>query len=435
MKSFRASRSPRLSGEITIPGDKSISHRAVMLSSLSEGEVKISNFLRSDDCLRTAACMRSMGIDISEVKSSLTVRGRGLAGLKKPADILYVGNSGTSIRLLLGILAGQPFDSTITGDDSIKKRPMDRVVKPLLSMGAKIVGRDNNEFAPLKVHASRLKGIEYEMPVASAQVKSAILLAGLFAEGKTTVTEKVATRDHTERMLEHFGVKIERKNGTISIHGGNRLKATSIDVPSDISSAAFLMVAAALIPGSDIVMRNVGVNPGRTGIIEVLHRMGALLEVFNENIVSGEPVADIRVRHSQLRGVELSGDIIPRIIDEIPAIALAGTLAQGETVIKDAAELRVKESDRISTTVSQLKKFGAKISATAEGMKIEGVKKLTAAQCESSGDHRIAMMCAVAGLLADGTTEIKDVDCVETSFPGFAEVFAKAAGKKCLEVK
>lgn len=435
MKSFVVVPSSSLSGSAVLPGDKSVSHRAVMVSSISEGKVFVSNFLYSEDCLRTVECMRNLGVVIDEAPGGLNIKGVGLKGLTKPRDILYAGNSGTTIRLLMGILAGQKFSATLTGDDSIKKRPMDRVTKPLTMMGAGIEGREGGKYAPITVHGGKIRAIEYQMPVASAQVKSAILLAGLFADGKTTVIEKVPTRDHTERMLEHFGADIKTDGNRISIMGGSKLQAKTIDVPSDISSAAFVMVAASLIEGSDVVIKNVGVNPGRTGIIDVLHRMGAAIEVFNESIASGEPVADIKVRASRLKGIELSGGIIPRIIDEIPIIALAACLADGETVIRDAEELRVKESDRIANIAKEMGALGAKIKELPDGIIIKGGANLKGSKCESSGDHRIAMMCAVAGLLSSGRTTVEDVECVDTSFPKFAEIMNDLCRKECIRVE
>ena len=432
MKSFTITSPSSFSGETDIPGDKSISHRAVMVSSISKGRAKVSGFLKSEDCMRTVTCFKSMGIDIDETPSGLIVEGRGLAGLKPPSDILYVGNSGTTIRLLLGILAGQPFKATLTGDESIGRRPMKRVMEPLVRMGASITGRDGDH-TPITVQGGKLKPIEYDMPVASAQVKSAILLAGLFASGTTLVRESVPTRDHTERMLEHCGARIERRAGSISISGRHELAAQPIEVPGDISSASFVMAAACLIPGSDVFIRNVGVNPGRTGILDVLHRMGADIEVSDERMISGEPIADIRVKHSTLKGIKLSGAIIPRIIDEIPIIALLATQASGNTEISGAQELRVKESDRIATISSELNKFGADIKALPDGLVIKGGAKLKGAKCKSYSDHRIAMSCSIAGLIAKGATSIEDVECVETSFPGFSGIINKLAQSKCIQ--
>ena len=433
MKSFTITPPSSFSGETAVPGDKSISHRAVMVSSISKGRARISNFLTSEDCMRTVVCFKNMGIDINESSGGLIVEGRGLSGLKPPSGILYVGNSGTTIRLLLGILAGQPFKATLTGDESIGRRPMKRVMEPLQMMGASITGRDGGDHTPITVQGGKLKPIEYDMPVASAQVKSAILFAGLFASGTTLVRESVPTRDHTERMLVHCGARIERRAGSISISGRHELAAQPIEVPGDISSASFIMAAACLIPGSDVFIRNVGVNPGRTGILDVLHRMGADIEVSDERMISGEPIADIRVKHSTLKGIKLSGAIIPRIIDEIPIIALLATQASGGTEISGAQELRVKESDRIATISSEFHKFGADIKALPDGLVIKGGRGLKGAECKSYGDHRIAMVCAIAGLIAKGATKIEDVDCVETSFPGFSGIINKLAQTKCIQ--
>ena len=435
MKSFLVKAPKKFSGTAEIPGDKSVSHRAVMISSISEGEVKISNFLRSEDCMRTVKCFADMGLDIEETSNGLMVRGRGLFGLRSPSDILYAGNSGTTIRLILGILAGQPFEAIITGDESIKRRPMRRVAEPLKLMGAKIEGSHGGEFAPLTIRGGELKPIDYEPPVPSAQVKSAILLAALFAEGTTHVTEKVPTRDHTERMLEHFGAKIGTSGGRISVTGRGKLKASSVYVPSDTSSAAYVIAAALLLPGSDVLLKDIGVNPGRTGILDVLHRMGAQLEVSNERMISGEPIADIRVRHSKLKGVEIGGSIIPRVIDELPVIALIATQAEGDTKISDAAELRVKESDRIAAAASEFAKLGAHITEMPDGMIIKGGTPLKGGACESRGDHRIAMSCAVGGLISSSETAIQDVDCVETSFPGFSGLMNEISGSRAVVLK
>ncbi len=414
--------------EIHIPGDKSISHRAIMLGALAKGKTIVNNFLMSEDCLATVECFRSMGIEIvkqqktknkqfqstNNQNTKLIIRGKGLRGLKKPKEILDVGNSGTTIRLMLGILAAQDFITEITGDSSIQKRPMLRVVKPLSEMGANIEG----EYAPLKIYGRKLKGITYELPVASAQVKSAVLLAGLFADGKTKVIEKNPARDHTERMLKYFNAK-----------PGQDFAGTTIDVPGDISSAAFFMVAGALIQNCELQMPNVGTNPTRMGIIEVLHRMGAHLEVQDEQILCEEPRANIKVQTSNLKGIKISGEIIPRIIDEIPIIALAATQAEGVTEISGAKELRVKESDRITTICSELKKIGSNIQEKDDGMIITGPTPLKGGKVKSYGDHRIAMMLSVANLIADGQVKIDDVKCIETSFPGFRKMLEQMREK------
>ncbi len=425
-----------LKAEIHVPGDKSISHRAIMIGALAKGETVINGFLASEDCLATVECFRKLGIEIrvtprrcsEQVRNAnrVIIKGKGLKGLKKPNGILDVGNSGTTIRLLSGILAGQPFETTITGDESIQKRPMMRIVGPLREMGAKISGAGEQEssrageiYVPLTICGGKLKAIEYELPVASAQVKSAILLAGLFAEGETVVIEKNPARDHTERILSYFGADIRITRSALRITGSKEFNGKEIDVPGDLSSAAFFMVAGAIMPNSELRMPNVGVNPTRTGVIDVLHRMGAKLEVQNERILSEEPRADIRITHSALRGIKISGEIIPRIIDEIPIIALAATQAQGTTEIRGAKELRVKESDRIATVSSELRKMGAKISELPDGMIIEGPVKLKGAKVKSYGDHRIAMMLSIADLVAEGKVEIDGTACIETSFPGF----------------
>ncbi len=435
MKNFCITSPPSLAGEISPPGDKSISHRSIMISSIAEGESTISSFLKSDDCLRTIDCFRKMGIKISEEEGIIKVDGKGLRGLLKPSEDLYVGNSGTTIRLILGILAGQPFTVKISGDESIRRRPMARVIEPLKKMGAKISGRQKDTLAPLTITGGDVKPIKYSPPQASAQVKSAILLAGLYASGETTVTEKAPTRDHTERMLEYFGANVKKENLSVSVEGGPSLKAKEINVPGDISSASYLLAAGLIVPNSEVLIRNVGMNPGRTGIIDVFHRMGADLDVHNERIISNEPVADIKVRKSKLRGIELSGSIIPRIIDEIPIIAVVATQAEGRTVIKGATELRVKESDRITTMTTALKRMGAKIKDLPDGFIIDGRVELKGAKCTSFKDHRVAMAVSIAGLVAQGETIVEDIDCVGTSFPDFAETLAKLSSQVFIETR
>jgi 3-phosphoshikimate 1-carboxyvinyltransferase len=434
MKKYSVEPASSLKGEIHVPGDKSISHRAVMLGAISKGDTTIENFLKADDCLHTIECFKKMGIEVEVTDDKVIVHGKGLRGLKEPTNILDVGNSGTSIRLLLGIISAQKFHATLTGDESIRRRPMGRVIEPLKKMGAKIHGRDHDTLAPLTVMGSDLKAITYNMPVASAQVKSAILLAGLFANGTTIVNEKEPTRDHSERMMEYFGAKIKVNGNSISIEGGHELSGQNVFVPGDISSAAFPMVAALIIPGSDITIRNIGVNPGRTGLLDVLHRMGADIEVQNERMMSNEPVADIRVKYSSLKAIELSGSIMPRLIDEIPIIAVVASQATGKTVIKGANELRVKESDRIKTTVKELKRLGANIEELADGMVIYGPSKLRGAVCQSYNDHRIAMISAIAGMAAIGRTTVEKVECVETSFPSFIDVMNKLSEKPLITI-
>jgi 3-phosphoshikimate 1-carboxyvinyltransferase len=427
MKALRLLPAKGLHGELTIPGDKSISHRAVMIGALARGTTTINNFLPSADCLATIDCLRKLGIEVASRGSRVTVKGKGLNGLKTPNGPLYVGNSGTTIRLIAGILAGQAFPVEISGDESIQKRPMGRVAKPLREMGANIEGRGTGDeiYPPLKINGGGLKGIDYILPVASAQVKSAVLLAGLFAAGTTSVTEKTASRDHTERMLAHFGAKISVQGQVARVKGQEEFDGAEVDVPGDISSAAFFLVAGAIGPNSALRLSNVGVNPTRTGIIDVLHRMGADVTVENERIMSEEPQADLVVKGGPLRALKLDGEIIPRIIDEIPVIAVAATQAAGVTEIRGAKELRIKESDRIKTTASELRKMGAVIEELEDGLKITGPTKLKGARVESHGDHRIAMALAVAGLVAAGPTVIDNTACIETSFPGFEKLLRR----------
>ncbi|WP_419879055.1 3-phosphoshikimate 1-carboxyvinyltransferase [Brevibacillus centrosporus] len=411
-----------IQGTVRVPGDKSISHRAVMFGSLAEGTTTIEGFLPGADCLSTISCFRRMGIQIEQQGDKVTVHGKGWYGLQEPAERLDVGNSGTTIRLMSGIMSTQPFHVVMEGDESIAKRPMRRVIGPLRQMGAKIDGRKDGEFTPLAIRGGDLQGIAYQSPVASAQVKSAILLAGLQAKGVTSVTEPHLSRDHTERMLQAFGVHVVRDGLTVSVEGGQKLKGRAIQVPGDISSAAFLIAAVMMVPGSSLLIENVGINPSRTGIIDVVQQMGGDLELVNERVVNEEPVADLLVKHSQLHGIEIAGDIIPRLIDEIPVIAVMATQAKGKTVIRDAEELKVKETDRIATVVGQLSKFGAKVTPTDDGMIIEGETALTGATIDSMGDHRIGMAMAIAGLAARGETIIENEEAINVSFPGFAEL-------------
>jgi 3-phosphoshikimate 1-carboxyvinyltransferase len=419
----------KLAGEIEAPADKSISHRAVMLGALSDGETIVENFLASEDCLHTIECFRAMGIEIKQKdeneKTFLVINGKGLHGLTSTKDILYVGNSGTAIRLMLGILAGSNFASTITGDESIKKRPMLRVVDPLRKMGATIHGRENGNFAPIEIKGEALHSIEYNMPVASAQVKSALMFAALFAEGTTKITEPALSRDHTEKMFEHFGIPFAKGNNVLSVPKCNKILPTTVNIPGDISSASFFIVAGAIIPNSNILIRNIGLNPTRTGIIDVMHRMGADMEIQNETLLSGELRGDILVKSSKLKGIDLSGSIIPRIIDEIPIIAVAACVAQGQTTISDAGELRVKESDRIKTMAEELRKLGAIIEEKEDGMVIQGGTSFKGAICDSHNDHRCAMSLAIAGLAAKDDVLIENTECIATSFPGFISLLKK----------
>ena len=411
-----------LCGELTVPGDKSISHRAVMFGSLAEGVTEISHFLTGADCLSTIDCFRRMGIRIELCDKSVRVFGNGLHGLREPDGILDCGNSGTTTRLLSGILAGQVFSSVLTGDASIRKRPMDRVITPLRLMGADITGKNNTGFAPLTISKASLHGIQYKSPVASAQVKSCVLLAGLYADSPTTVTEPALSRDHTERMLVQFGadLSIFPANGlpSVTIDPDPNLKAVSVSVPGDISSAAYFLVAASLISGSEVVLKNVGINPTRDGVLRVLQDMGA--DISAENVrLGGEPSADLVIRSAVLHGTTVSGDLIPTLIDEIPILAVAAAAAEGTTAIRDAAELKVKESDRIALVVENLKRMGADAEATADGMIIRGGKPLHGARIDTHGDHRLAMSFAIAALIADGETDLTDADCAAVSYPGF----------------
>lgn len=408
-------------GQIKVPGDKSISHRAVMLGSLANGVTEISGFLKGADCLSTIDCFRKMGIDIDINVENVTVHGNGLRGLKKPDEMLYTGNSGTTTRLLCGILAGQNFDTSITGDASIQKRPMGRVVQPLSMMGAKI----ENEYCPLYITGTKLHGIDYKMPVASAQVKTAIILAGLYADGETVIHEIEKSRDHTELMLSAMGADLTVDNLDITVKPTNDLTAVNVDVPGDISSAAFFWVLGAIMPNSQITVTNVGINPTRTGIIDVLKDMGADITLENVHTSAGETVADITVRSSSLKGTTVGGDIIPRLIDELPIIAVAAVFADGQTVIKDAQELKVKETNRIRAVVDEFNKCGIDITETDDGMIINGGKSIHGADFKTYGDHRMAMSLTVLAQLADGESTLDDSDCACVSYPTFFDDFYK----------
>lgn len=411
----------RLVGDVTIPGDKSISHRAIMFGSLAKGTTKITNFLLGEDCLSTIACFRKLGVQIEVTEDEVIVYGKGIEGLKEAHEVLDVGNSGTTARLMMGILSGLPFHSVIIGDESIGKRPMKRVTKPLKMMGTSIDGREDATYTPISIRGGSLNSISYASPVSSAQVKSSILLAGLFAKGTTTVTEPEKSRDHTERMLKAFGCELEVDGNKVSINGNQELTATDVIVPGDISSAAFFLVAGSIVPNSEILLKNVGVNPTRTGILTVLERMGANITLEDEKVVNGEPIANIRVKSSDLKSTVIGGAEIPTCIDELPILALAAALADGETIIKDAEELRVKETDRIQTVVTELTNLGVSIEATKDGMIIQGNSSLIGANVNSHGDHRMGMMLSIAALLAKGDTIIENTDCIAVSFPNFKE--------------
>lgn len=436
---FKVRKAPRIETEITVPGDKSISHRAILLSSISNGTCTITNFLEGEDCRSTAAAMKELGVGI-ETPEPGTVVVEGVQGaFKRPAVDIDCGNSGTTMRLMAGLLSPQAFRCRLTGDPSLSARPMGRVIAPLTEMGARLEGTGEKKCPPLSVEGGPLKGITYRLPVASAQVKSAVLLAGLFAKGSTTVIETTRSRDHTERMLEYFLVKLRRedvwegsspvgrklKETRITLEGGQVLESRDFHVPGDISSAAFWLVAAAAQPGSRLLVKEVGLNPTRTGVLDVLIRMGARIREVVDTCAHGEPSGTIDIKGSRLHGTEIRGAEIPNVIDEIPIIAVAAALASGRTVIRDAAELRVKETDRIAAVATNLRAMGVEVEEFPDGMAITGGKPLKGAKVKSFGDHRIAMAFAVAGLFASGETVIENTACVATSYPGFAETLRK----------
>ena len=412
-----------LRGTLTVSGDKSISHRAVMLGSLATGTTEIEGFLPGEDCLSTIRCFRSMGVQIEQNGCSVKVFGRGLRELTAPAGILDCGNSGTTTRLLSGVLAAQHFNSVLSGDASIQRRPMKRIMIPLRAMGADITSVSGNDCAPLSVHGKQLYGIHFNSPIASAQVKSAVLLAGLYASGQTTVTEPALSRDHTERMLRSFGAKVLTGNfedrPSVTVTETQNLYGTEISVPGDISSAAFFLVGASIVPGSEVVLRNVGINPTRDGVISALRAMGAKIEVLEVRNEDSEPAADLLVRYAPLHGTEIGGALIPRLIDELPVLAAAAAVAEGRTVIRDAAELKVKESNRIRTMAEGLSRLGAKVEETEDGLIIDGGAALHGGAVESYSDHRIAMSFAILSLVTDGEVRISDPDCVNISAPTF----------------
>ncbi|TQR35259.1 3-phosphoshikimate 1-carboxyvinyltransferase [Lysinibacillus sphaericus] len=412
---------PSLQGTLTIPGDKSISHRSVMFGAIATGKTTVDGFLLGEDCLSTIDCFRKLGVKIDVEGTNVSIDSPGIEGWQEPTEVLYTGNSGTTTRLMLGILAGSTVHSVMTGDASIGKRPMRRVIDPLRQMGAHITGRANGQYTPLAIQGTALQAIDYHMPVASAQVKSAVLLAGLRAEGTTIVREMEVSRDHTERMLRQFGAQVDEVDGVISLKGGQTLTGTHVNVPGDISSAAFFLVAGAICEDSKITLENVGINPTRDGIIEVLHNMGASITLMPNEDSQSEPTATITIETSTLRGTTIEGDIIPRLIDEIPILALLATQANGKTIIKDAEELKVKETDRITAVVDELKKLGATIEATEDGMIIEGPTPLCGASLKTYGDHRIGMMGAVAALITDGAVTLDDAECIAVSYPSFFE--------------
>ncbi len=416
-----------LHGALPVPGDKSISHRALLLGAIAEGRSRVSNFLDSADCQATLSIMQSLGVNVHTVSSTeLLIEGRGLHGLSEPAGILDCGGSGTTMRLLAGLLAGQSFMSILAGSPALSRRPMERIAAPLRMMGATVLGRQGGKLPPLAITGGHLHGIDYTMPVASAQVKSGILLAGLYATGPTTVHEPAPSRDHSERMLRALGVTVHSERATIIIAPPTSpLRSFDITVPGDISSAAFALVAACLVPGSAVTTMNVGVNPTRTGLLDALWRMGAEIALDEQPPAGAEPVAHIHARSSSLQATAISGDEIPRLIDEAPILAVAATQARGVTVVKDAAELRVKESDRISSLAQELRKLGAHVEEFSDGFAIEGPTALHGAIVDSHHDHRLAMALAVAGLVADGDTTITDTACIVDSYPGFETALAR----------
>ena len=419
-KSITLRKTGHLKGELTPPPDKSISHRSLIFCSLSKGRSRVKNLLLAEDPVSTMNAMRALGADIRQYDNEIVITGTGLHGLREPEDVIDCGNSGTTMRLLTGLLSAQPFFSVLTGDSSLRSRPMKRVITPLSMMGANIYGREQNSLAPLAIRGNRLKGIEYSSPVASAQVKSAVLLAGLYAEGTTTVVEPRKSRDHTERMLPAFGANLKVDGLRVSVTPVDELHPQDITVPGDFSSAAFFLVAALVVNGSEVMIRNVCINPTRTGLIEVIRLMGGSMEILNERDVSGEPVADILCRYTdQLKAVDVPEELVPSMIDEFPIFSVLATQADGVTTIGGAEELRVKESDRIKTMATELSKMGVVVEEYPDGMSIKGPVKLRGATLQSHHDHRVAMALSVAALLAEGETTVLGTEAVDISFPGF----------------
>ena len=414
-------RANSMKGELTVPGDKSISHRGIMFGAIAEGTTELEGFLDGADCRSTISCFRQMGIEISQDHDRVQIHGKGLYGLRQPKDMLDAGNSGTTVRLISGILAGQPFTTQLTGDASIQKRPMKRIMTPLSLMGASIRSLAGNDCAPLEIHGGSLVPIHYDSPVASAQVKSCVLLAGLYAEGQTSVTEPVPSRDHTERMLSGFGAEIISRERTATVTGHPRLIGQHITIPGDISSAAYFIAAGLICPNSDLYIRNVNTNPTRAGILTVAKQMGGKITLENQRVVSGEEVCDIHVVSSDLHGTQIDRELIPSLIDEIPVIAVMAAFAEGTTVIKDAQELKVKESNRIDSVTENLNAMGGDAIPTEDGMIIHGGRPLHGARILTRSDHRIAMSFAIAGLAADGETTFDDPGCIDISYPTFFE--------------
>jgi 3-phosphoshikimate 1-carboxyvinyltransferase len=408
-----------LRGTVTVPGDKSITHRALILGALAQGHTQITGYSRGEDCLNTLGVIRGLGIDVQEIPEGLDVTGKGLWGLTEPANVLDCGNSGTGLRLLAGVLAGQRFFSVLTGDASLRSRPMGRVVKPLRKMGATITGRRGGDLAPIAIQGGALQSVVYESPVASAQIKSCVLLAGLFVDGTTTIKEPMKSRDHSERMLTYLGIPVRVDGCTVQIDGQQPFDGKPITVPGDISAAAFFLVAASIVPDSEVLLTGIGLNPERTGILDALSAMGADIAILNTREESGEPVGDLRVRATRLTGTTIEPELIPKTIDELPILCVAAALADGETRITGAQELRVKETDRIHAMAIELARIGVVVEEQPDGLVIQGGSTLRGALCQSYGDHRVVMSLAIAGLVAKEPVVIEDVDCVETSFPGF----------------
>jgi 3-phosphoshikimate 1-carboxyvinyltransferase len=426
-----------LRGTIGVPGDKSITHRALILTALAEGVCTLKQYCGGEDCLNTMRALQALGVRIDETPDALNVHGKGLWGLAEPAGVIDCGNSGTGIRLLAGLLAGQDFFTVLTGDASVRRRPMGRVVKPLREMGASIGGRKGGELAPLAVSGTTLRGITYASPVASAQVKSSLLLAAVFAKGTTRLSEPRLSRDHTERLFQFFGLPFTRDGLTLTVEGRPSVGWTAVPeliVPGDLSAAAFFIVGATIVPGSDVTITGVGVNPTRTGLLEILQRMGADIQLLHRREQAGEPVADIRVKSAALHGMTITADLIPRTIDEFPILCVAAAVAEGETVIAGAEELRVKESDRIATMAAELRTMGAQVNERPDGMTIRGLGgtrengRLQATTGASHGDHRVAMSLAIAGLTAVGDSAVRDAECIDTSFPGFSRTLLRLTG-------
>ncbi len=408
-----------LRGTVHVPGDKSITHRALILSALAEGDSTIRGYCRGEDCLHTLSALQKLGIPIEIEPDQVHVSGKGLWGLTEPAEPLDCGNSGTGLRLLTGVLAGQQFFTVLTGDASLRSRPMGRIVKPLQLMGAHIQGRKGGNLAPLAVTGSRLKGSDYVSPVSSAQIKSAVLLAGLFAEGETRFSEPLQSRDHTERMFRFFGIPFDVEGNSIRVTGGQSFQAKDLFVPGDLSAAAFFIVGASIVPDSEVRIPNIGLNPARTGILDILTEMGANIQIDNQRDESGEPVGDLVIRTAPLHGIAIGASQVPTTIDEFPIFCVAAALAQGKTTVTGAEELRVKETDRIQAMATELKKLNVAIEETPDGFVVQGGSSLQGGHCQSYGDHRVAMAIAIAGLTAESPTVIDDTDCIETSFPGF----------------